>query len=119
MKIEVYDKENAVARVSYNFEPEDRYFHREYISIYDLFVSEAYRRKGNARILISAVIGIAICLGIDVITLKVYKDNTPAVELYNSCGFEIYQDHDDRYCLVKYLDRDNMAQQPITADTQN
>ena len=99
-KLELYDNGVPVGETWYNLEPKDNFFGKQYLSIYDLFVNEEYRRKGYATKLLDRVIDIAENLRIDTISLIVDKNNKEAVRLYFKHGFEIYQDHKERYCLV-------------------
>lgn len=61
---------------------------RSEIYIYDLAVSEAYRRKGIATALIKKLEAVALDRGADVIFVQADtdEDDQPAIELYNKLG---------------------------------
>ena len=52
-----------------------------------LFVEQAYRRRGLARLLLSRAIAYARAAGAFCMTLEVRESNTPAIALYRSFGF--------------------------------
>lgn len=53
-----------------------------------LGVADAYRRRGVARALMTAAADMAKAMGGDRLGLAVEADNTPAVRLYESLGFQ-------------------------------
>lgn len=59
-----------------------------YLLLY-LSVLSAYRGRGIARKLLEAFTSRAKKMGFEVLSLQVWADNTPAIELYVSSGFKI------------------------------
>ena len=59
--------------------------------LYSMAVSPNFRRRGFGRMLIQACIKSLVEEGVKVLSLEVRQDNTPAVTLYESMGFEILQ----------------------------
>jgi ribosomal protein S18 acetylase RimI-like enzyme len=54
----------------------------------DFHVREEHRRQGHGRAIMAAVIEAADAEGVDLV-LQVWADNTPALRLYESVGFEV------------------------------
>ncbi|HOV69579.1 MAG TPA: ribosomal protein S18-alanine N-acetyltransferase [Clostridia bacterium] len=81
-------------------------------------VAKAFRRKGIGRALMQHVIGYAVDLGIESMTLEVRVSNTPAISLYESLGFtkagirkQYYEDNKEdayimwNYCIAKSFNK--------------
>jgi GNAT superfamily N-acetyltransferase len=58
-----------------------------FINVHDLIISQAYRRKGLARELLSGIITMAKETNCCKVTLEVRTDNEAAMALYRSIGF--------------------------------
>ena len=79
--------------------------------IWGVYVTESWRRKGIARVLLSEIIGRAQTRpGLELITLAVGTTQTAARQLYESLGFVVYG-HDLRAIKVgdTYIDEDLMV----------
>lgn len=63
-------------------------------SIYAFGVRPEYHHRGIGRYILTDTIGLLRAEGRDVITLEVDPDNTPAFNLYRSCGFRIVTRYD-------------------------
>jgi ribosomal protein S18 acetylase RimI-like enzyme len=60
----------------------------EILVLYTLTIHPQYHRQGIGTILMNNVIDVAYKNGIKSLRLDVYEKNTPAVGLYEKCGFE-------------------------------
>jgi N-alpha-acetyltransferase 10/11 len=58
--------------------------------IIDLFTDRAHRRRGLARALIGSVLSQAASAGESGVALRVRPDNMPALDLYGSLGFRVW-----------------------------
>jgi ribosomal-protein-alanine N-acetyltransferase len=59
------------------------------IQIMNLAVRPAFRRRGNARLLLDAAVRAARTEGAAAVVLEVREGNTPAVALYTAAGFRM------------------------------
>lgn len=86
-----------------NFETLEAYFG-------NLYVLNQYRKQGIAKKLVYFSFDFAKEKGFKKIMLHVAKDNTPAIKLYETCGFEYtgvekHMGNEDTYEMCKYLDK--------------
>ena len=111
-EFQLYLDDTMVTSSGYNIEKPDKWFKKEYVTLFDLRTINRFKRKGYAKYLIKNIFKyIKDDLKIDKITLLVYKNNEIAVNLYLGCGFEKFQDSDkiDKdykepyYILIKKL----------------
>lgn len=65
-----------------------------------------YRRKGIAHQLIDEMFRLSVEKGCKVCELEVNTENTPAVELYKKCGFQIAGVRKNFYRRSRYSSRD-------------
>lgn len=93
-----------VAESYLTIEQADEWFNEKYVTIYDLKTYEQFQGKGYATYLLEQIFNyVKNDLNLSIITLIVDKDNNKAVNLYFKCGFEIFEEYDDSYCLIKRL----------------
>ena len=57
------------------------------VALLAMFVSSRARRSGVGQALIEATVEWAASAGAERVVLLVIEDNTPAIRLYESCGF--------------------------------
>ncbi|MBO4208909.1 GNAT family N-acetyltransferase [Micromonospora echinofusca] len=57
--------------------------------LYDISVEEPYRRSGYGRAILAAVEALAREAGATRLGLNVFGHNTPAISLYQACGYEV------------------------------
>ena len=63
---------------------------QEHMADFDISVREGFRGRGLGERLMDAVMEEAVArLGIEILKLKVYADNEPAISLYEKKGFEV------------------------------
>ena len=65
-----------------------------------------YRRQGIAKQLIEEMLRLSAEKGCQVCELEVNTENTPAVELYKKCGFEVAGIRKNFYRRSRYNSRD-------------
>lgn len=93
-----------VAESGFDVKEPDRWFGKRYVTLYELETYERFRRRGFAKKLLTGIFDyVSDYLGIDVISLIVYKDNPNALMLYKKCGFKKLMEYKDSYSLVKRL----------------
>lgn len=94
-----------ITESGFSIEEPDKYFNEKYVTLYDLKTIEDFQNKGFAKYLLKEIFNyVKNNLGINIITLIVYKDNIKAINLYLKYGFEIYIEYDDNsYSLIKNL----------------
>ena len=56
--------------------------------IENVFVAEAFRRRGVARSIMHHLLALSRRLALRITVLEVREDNAPAIALYDGCGFE-------------------------------
>ena len=61
--------------------------------------------RGLGALLLAAVEGEAIGLGLDALDLTVARDNARAIRLYQKHGYRVTETHDDRLIMIKELAR--------------
>ena len=61
--------------------------------------------RGLGALLLAAVEGEAIGLGLDALDLTVARDNARAIRLYEKHGYRVAETHDDRLIMIKELAR--------------
>ena len=77
---------------------------KEYIYLDDLSVTKRHRNKGVGTKLIENAEDYAKEINILTICFHVEKTNTNAFRLYQRLGYEIYQDQETRYLMIKHLE---------------
>ena len=77
---------------------------KEYIYLDDLSVTKHHRNKGVGTKLIKDAEDYAKEINISTICFHVEKTNTNAFRLYQRLGYEIYQDQETRYLMIKHLE---------------
>lgn len=93
-----------VSKSGFNIENPDEWFNQKYLIIHDLKTFNQFRHKGFAEFLLSKIFKYTKNkLNIKIISLIVYKENFKATNLYFKCGFEIFKEYDDSFCLIKKL----------------
>lgn len=103
-KFKLLENNVLVSETKYNIEQQDEFFNQKYVSIYELKTFEQFREKGYAKYLLNEIFDyVKNKLKLNIITLIVDKDNTKAISLYFSNGFEIFMEYKDSYSLVKKL----------------
>ncbi len=85
----------VVLTIGFSFE-----FHGHDAFIDELFVDEAFRRRGYGRRAVAFVETKARDMGVNAIHLEVDRGNDPALELYRRTG---YQDH-QRFLMTKWVE---------------
>ena len=104
-KQELFLNDILVAESYLNIEQPDKWFDDKYVTIHDLKTLEKFRGNGFATELVDKIFDyVKNELKLNIISLIVYKDNYKAVNLYFKCGFEIFEEYNDSYCLIKKLD---------------
>ena len=83
-----------------------------YWYIDEIYIIEEYRGRGIGRALLEKEISEH-----DKLSLKVAKDNTSAFKLYQSLGFEVYDETDYSYDMK--LDKTNHIQEGVMNDIKN
>lgn len=78
----------------------------EEAQVCNIAVLPDYRRKGIAKLLIAEMLRLSAEKGCKVCELEVNTENTPAVELYKKCGFEIVGTRKNFYRRTRYTSRD-------------
>ena len=94
------DNGNIIAFLSIEVHHEDK----EYIYLDDLSVTKEYRNKGIGTKLIKTAESYAKEINIPTICFHVEKTNTNAFRLYQRLGYNIYQDQQTRYLMIKHLE---------------
>ena len=77
---------------------------KEYIYLDDLSVTKHHRNNGIGTKLIKYAESYAKEINIPTICFHVEKTNTNAFRLYQRLGYEIYQDQETRYLMIKHLE---------------
>jgi len=91
-------------KLKYNIESPNELFNEKYVSIYDLVAFESFGCEGYASKLLDNIFDyVKKNLGINIITLIVYKNNYDAISLYLKKGFILISEFDDNYSMVKFL----------------
>lgn len=94
------DNGNIIAFLSIEVHHEDK----DYIYLDDLSVTKEYRNKGVGTKLIKISEAYAKEVNIPAICFHVEKTNTNAFRLYQRLGYNIYQDQQTRYLMIKHLE---------------
>ena len=103
-KFKLYLGDNLVTESGFNIEQPDKWLNEKYVTLHDLKTIEKFQRKGFAKKLLNHIFDyVKNELNLNIITLIVYKDNNKAVNLYFKCGFEIFEEYEDSYSLIKKL----------------
>lgn len=103
-KFQLYLGNILVAESGFNIENKDKWFNEKYAIIHDLETIKKFRRKGFAKYLLEEIFNyVKNELKLNIIALIVYKNNNKAVNLYFKCGFEIYEEYEDSYSLIKKI----------------
>jgi len=101
-KFQLYLGFTLVSESGFSIEQPDEFFNEKYFTLYELKTLEEFQRQGFAKYLLYQIFDyVKNELRINIITLIVYKNNHSAVNLYLDSGFEIYNDYDDSYSLIK------------------
>ena len=105
-KFKLYLGNIVVSEANYNIENKDDYFNEKYLTINTVHTIDRFKGKGYAKLLFNEIFDyVKNNLKLNIITLIVYKDNTPAVKLYFKLGFDIFMEYDNSYCLIEYLNK--------------
>lgn len=100
----LFYKENFVSKSGFCIEESDKWFNETYVTLHKLETFEKFRGRGFAKSLLKFIYDyVKNILNIDIISLIVYKDNIKAVNLYFDCGFKVFKEYDNSYCLIKKL----------------
>lgn len=68
-----------------------------------VWVNKEFQGSGLSRIMLKEIISYAINNKFKNINLEVLKNNTPAYRLYESSGFIIQEDREDKYLMTRAL----------------
>lgn len=93
------DEDKIIAFLSIEVHHKDE----EYIYLDDLSVTKQYRNKGIGTKLIQNAESYAKDINIHKICFHVEKSNTVAFRLYQRLGYEIYEDQESRYLMLKNI----------------
>lgn len=99
ISVAVYDDE-IIAFLSIEVHHEDK----EYIYLDDLSVTKQHRNNGIGTKLIRNAEEYAKEINIPVVCFHVEKTNTNAFRLYQRLGYNVYQDQETRYLMIKHLE---------------
>jgi ribosomal protein S18 acetylase RimI-like enzyme len=103
-KFQLFLDNNLVSESNFTIEEPDEFVNEEYVTIYDLKTFEDFQGKGFAKYLLNNIFDyVKNELKINIITLNVDKRNTVALNLYLSCGFEMFINYKSSYSLIKKL----------------
>lgn len=103
-KKQLYVDDVMVSETGFRIQVPDKWFDEKYVTIFDLETKVKYRGNGYAKYLLKQLFDyVKKSLELNIITLIVYKNNTTAVNLYFKIGFEVYEEYDDCYSLIKNL----------------
>lgn len=72
--------------------------------IWSVFVHEDHRRQGHAREIVRRLLKVAAARGYTEVFLDVQSTNTPAIRLYKSFGFVVYEGFGWGTCLRMRLE---------------
>ena len=101
-KFKLFVGDDLVSSCGFEIEKPDKWFDEKYVILFDMKTKDKYQGKGYAKYLLNKIFDyVKDELKHNIITLIVYKDNDKAVKLYFKCGFEVYQEFDDSYTLIK------------------
>ncbi|MBO5866982.1 MAG: ribosomal protein S18-alanine N-acetyltransferase [Clostridia bacterium] len=78
----------------------------EEAQVCNIAVLPNYRRKGIATKLIDEMLRLSVDKGCKYCELEVNTENTPAIELYKKCGFEVAGIRKNFYRRTRYNSRD-------------
>ena len=78
----------------------------EEAQVCNVAVLPEYRRQGIAKQLIEEMLRLSAEKGCQICELEVNTENTPAVELYKKCGFEVAGIRKNFYRRTRYNSRD-------------
>ena len=82
-------EDDLVGTVTVEFSPKPKTLHKAHLI--GMFVDESARGKGAGRSLLRAALEASAARdGVRVVTLTVTEGNAPAVNLYQSCGFQVF-----------------------------
>jgi ribosomal protein S18 acetylase RimI-like enzyme len=93
------DKDKIVAFLSIEVYREDK----NYVYLSDLCVTKEYRNNKIATRLLDVANEYAKSINIDVICLHVEKANFTAFRLYDSLGYKIYKELENKYLMIKRI----------------
>jgi ribosomal protein S18 acetylase RimI-like enzyme len=103
-EFQLFMGEEVTSESGYCIEHKDEWFDEKYLTLHELRTFIKFQGNGLAKCLLNCIFNyVKDELDINIITLIVFKDNIKAIKLYQKCGFEVYENYDDSYCLVKYL----------------
>ena len=103
-KFKLFLGDILISKSGFNIEPPDKWFNKEYVTLFNIKTVEKFQGKGFAKFLLDKIFNyVKNELNINIITLIVYKNNIKAVNLYLRNGFEIYLEYDESYSLIKRL----------------
>jgi len=102
-KFQLYINNIPASEAGFKIEQPDKWFNQKYISLFNIKTAEEFRGKGFAKNLMEQIFNYVKNLNINIITLIVYKNNITATRLYLNCGFEIFMDYEESYCLIRRL----------------
>ncbi|MFC7062685.1 GNAT family N-acetyltransferase [Halobacillus seohaensis] len=99
----LFNKERLVGVATLTQEKHPKFAHKG--SILALYVTSSFRNQGVAELLIQKVIEGAKDLEIEVLHIAVVTNNTPAIQLYEKIGFQVYgTEHRAIKLKDRYLD---------------
>lgn len=91
----------------FTIEQPDKWFNKKYATLYNLKTFKKFRNQGFAKKLLNYIFQyIKNELKINTITLLVYKNNIPAINLYLTTNFKIFQNFENdnpSFILIKKL----------------
>ena len=106
-KFKLFIDNNLVSEANFTIEQPDKWFNKKYATLYNLKTFKKFRNQGFAKKLLNYIFQyIKNELKINTITLLVYKNNIPAINLYLTTNFKIFQNFENdnpSFILIKKL----------------
>lgn len=72
---------------------------KESIHIHRLVVAKDFQAKGIGKQLVEAILRKTTLGKLNRVTLKVSRNNVPAISFYKKLGFRVYTDEGDNHCM--------------------
>lgn len=95
-KFKLFIDNNLVSEANFTIEQPDKWFNKKYATLYNLKTFKKFRNQGFAKKLLNYIFQyIKNELKINTITLLVYKNNIPAINLYLTTNFKIFQNFEN------------------------